>query len=265
MTALARHPDLALRNQRMLLAAAGVTAAVEVASLAGLLPNIPIGGLHLSASLLPALALVAVLGGRLMGHTDDVHAEIVFWAAALLGLLAVSSQFAKLGQGATVAAVLGASLDEELVYRLAIPLVLTAALTGWGLSGHRARIVGFVVAGGWFVLLPGHRAQIGDVAQALPFLAFATLAALVVYRSGSVLAVVAIHACTDLFNLLALQHRLGPVPRSAGLGALFILLVMAYGLSHPRLAGSTTAVAGPRSRCRPPAPRRRRAWPTMSR
>ncbi len=234
MTKPIARPALPVRTQRLLLVVASVTVLTEVASLLNLLPGIPVGRYELSASVVPALLLVPVLGSRLFGKTYDVHAEVVFWAAASIALFAVAIQFIKLGDWLTVPAIFGAALDEELVYRLAVPLVISAALVGWGVRAHRARVIGFVIAGLWFVSLPGHRMQMGSLAEALPFLGFATLAALVVYRSGSVFALVAVHACTDFFNILAIQHHIGPTARALGLAALFTLLVMSYGAPRPR-------------------------------
>ncbi len=230
------RPDLGPLGQRALIAGAATTVLTEIAHLFGWLPSITVGGYGLSPSLVPAALLIALLGRRLVGRAGDPYAEVVFWAAALLALLAVGITFVRIGEASTVLAVLGASVDEEVVYRLALPLVVTLALAGWGLRSDRARVGGFVVAGVCFALLPGHRAQMSHLGDALPFLAFAALASVVVYRSGSVLAVIAIHAATDLCNLLALQNRMGPDARVAILLALFVLLVLAYGKPARRRA-----------------------------
>ncbi len=213
---------------------AGAVVVVEVLQLGGLVGSFELAGYGLSPSIVPALLFLPVLGRRLLGRSLDAHTEVVYWAAVSLALAAVATAFVRLGDGTSVLAVLIAATDEELVYRLAVPLVVSLVLVRWGARPTSARALGFAAAGLWFVLLPGHRAQMSHVADALPFLAFAALAALVVYRSGSVVAVIAIHACTDLCNILTLGHQLGNGARTGILLALFLLLVMAYGSPSSR-------------------------------
>lgn len=225
------------RRQRALLVAALVTALVEVARLAGALPGLTVGRIGLSPSLLPALIVGVLLGRRSLGRPGGLGATRPFWAAVAVGGTLGVALTVRAGHASDVAGVLGSAFDEELVYRFAVPAVATAVLLALRLRVRPARVGGFALAGLWFVLLPGHRAQMDDLASTLAFLAFATLAAVVVYRSGSLLAAGATHAVLNLFTLLALGGEVGEAPRGLVVGCLLVLLVAAYGTRQPVAMG----------------------------
>ncbi len=226
------------RRQRAVLVAALVTALVELAGLAELLPGLTVGRIGLSPALLPALVVGVLLGRRWLGRPAVLAATRLFWAAVAVGGALGAALTAQAGHAADVAGVLVSAFGEELVYRFAVPAVATAVLLALRLPARPARVGGFVVAGLWFVLLPGHRAQMDDLASTLAFLAFATLAAVVVYRSGSLLAAGATHVVLNLFTLLAFDGDLGGVQRGVLVGYLLVLLVAAYGTRRPVEVGA---------------------------
>ena len=100
------------------------------------------------------------------------------------------------------AALSAAAFDEELVYRLAIPAVIAAALRLGNVRPNAARIAGLLGAGIWFCLLPGHLDQVSSPAGFVPYVSFAALSAFVVYRSGSILPVAVAHAISNILTFL---------------------------------------------------------------
>jgi hypothetical protein len=235
--ALDRPPGTDRRLFVLLLAA--VTVAVEVAGLTGAIPYIEVGRIILSPSLIPALVLAIACGDRLLGRARTRPAATAFWMAAGLAFVLGAVLYLRTDYPADVPGLILAALDEELVYRLAIPAVLALLLRAVKVSPPLARLAGFVVAGVWFVLLPGHRDQMDTVASVVPFIAFAGLSAVMVYRSGSVLAMATAHAVSNLLTILVWTEDVQQGARSAVLGSLLILMVFAYG--HTRRYVETDA------------------------
>lgn len=219
-----------LSNRRTLvLGLAGITMLVEILDIAQLVPSLPVGGLNLSLSLLPAMALALACGSRLLGRSAFRRAAVVFWVlvAVLLPLLAI--RFWQHGRLELVPALIFAALDEELVYRLAIPAVIAAALRLGNVRPNAARITGLAVAAFWFCLLPGHLEQVNSPAGFLPYLSFAGLSALIVYRSGSILPMAVGHAISNLLTFLMFGAAVTADARSFAMASVLCLLVLAYG------------------------------------
>jgi hypothetical protein len=219
-----------LASRRMLvLALSGLTALVEVADIMGAIPSIPIGGLNLSASLLPALALGLACGSRLLGRSTIRRAAIGFWVSCGVLLPALAFAYLREGRIELFPALVLAALNEELVYRLAIPAVVAAALRLGNVRPNAARIAGLAFAGLWFCLLPGHLDQVSSPAGLAPYIGFATLSAIIVYRSGSILPMAIGHAISNLLTVLMWREAVPADARSAGLACVLALLVLAYG------------------------------------
>lgn len=218
----------------MLLAAA--TVVTELAGLAGWIPNIDIGRIVVSMSVVPAAVLAAALGHHVLGRTAREHAAIAFWACAAVAVLACAVAYRSLDHATDLPGLVLATADEELVYRCAVPAVVALLLCLAGVRRSRAWIFGFAVAGVWFVALPGHRAQWDNAFSILAFAAFAALMAFVVYRSGSVAAAALAHLCADLLTILVWNDVVARPQRSAVLGVVLVLLVLAYGPT-PRRTG----------------------------
>ena len=216
-------------RRRMVLTMALFTTMVEIASIANLVPSIPLGSLDLPLSAIPALGLAVACGERLLGRSTIRGAAIGYWVliAATLPVLAIL--FARNGRFGLFVGLLGASVSEELVYRLAIPAVLATVFRVGRVSPNRARIAGLGLAGLWFVLLPGHREQMHSVASALPFVAFALFSALLVYRSGSVLPMAFGHAVVNMLTVLMWNEAVAADARGMGLACTLGLLLVAYG------------------------------------
>ncbi|QXC59918.1 hypothetical protein KSP35_16265 [Aquihabitans sp. G128] len=216
-------------RRRLVLLMAAFTTAVEVASISGAVPNIPFGSLDLPLSIIPALGLAVACGERLLGRSTQRGAAIVYWLAICVLLPVLAVVYARDGRIELFTSLTVASMSEELVYRLAIPAVIGVVLRFVGLRPDRARVASLAFAGLWFVLLPGHREQMHSLGTALPFVAYAALAALIVYRSGSVLPMAVGHAVINLLTVLVWSESVAADARGTGLACTLGLLVLAYG------------------------------------
>lgn len=216
-------------RRTLVLALAGITTLTEIASFGGLIPTIPMGGLDLSASLIPALLLGLACGSRLLGRSTVRRAAIVFWVVAAVMIPVLAVLYWQTGRLELVPTLILAALDEELVYRLAIPAVIAAALRLGNVRPNAARIAGLVGAAIWFCLLPGHLEQMQGVAGFVPFAAFAGLSAFIVYRSGSILPMAIGHAISNLLAVLVFRNAMPADARSLGLATVLCLLVLAWG------------------------------------
>lgn len=216
-------------RRRLVLVMAVATTLAEIASIGGWLPLIPVATLHIPLSFLPALGLAAVCGERLLGRSASRRRAVVYWVFVGAALAITAGLYIRSGHAALWVGLVGASANEELVYRLAIPAVIAAVLRLGRVRVDVARITSLALAGLWFVLLPGHREQMGSVAGALPFVAFAALAAFVVYRSGSILPMAAGHAISNLLTFLVWGDAATTDARSMGVAFVLCLLVLAYG------------------------------------
>ena len=224
------NAEVTRRSRRpLVLGLAALTVAVEVGSYANVVPSVEISHLRISTSIVPGLALALACGGRLLGRSTTRRASAAYWLAIIVVLSGLAVGFAGLHGSGAVPGLVVAAFDEELVYRLAVPAVVALLLRQARVPDQRARLAGFVVAGLWFVLLPGHRVQMATPTEALPFLAFATLSAVLVYRSGSILPMAVAHAATNLMTILMWNEVLPKDARSAMLGSILVLLALAYG------------------------------------
>lgn len=235
------HKVLTHDRQRLVLLLALAVGVVEVAGLLHILPRVDVGRISLSPSVVPAFAILVLVGARLLGRSGDVTASRAFWSAAGFGVLFGTVLLARSGHAIDAPAVIVASFNEELVYRFAVPAVVAVILLAVGAPLRWAQIGGFVVAGTWFVLLPGHLAQMDGLATTASFAGFAALAALVVYRSGSIIASGVVHTVVNLLTILSLGGQLTMIERGLAGACLMGLFAAAYGL--PRL--SSPAVVGP--------------------
>jgi hypothetical protein len=177
-------------------------------------------------------------GARLLGRSAIRRAAAGFWIASGLLLLVLGGLYVRDGRfGAFFPALVAAALGEELIYRLAIPAVIAAALRAGNVRPTAARVAGLAGAALWFVLLPGHREQITTPAGILPFVAFAGLSAFIVFRSGSVLPLAVGHAISNLLTVLMWREAVPADARSVGLASVLGLLVLAYGQFRPITVG----------------------------
>jgi len=235
-------PLTRVRQQEVLLAALAVVV-LEIGVLVGVLPYLTIGRAIMPVSVLAAGVVLLLLGRRAFGRrTTPGHTE-PFWVAATIGLAFGAVLLARAHHLIDVVGIGIAAMGEEVVYRFAVPALVAAVLVALKVSTRPARIAGYAVGATWFVLLPWHRAQMTDATQVLPFIAFAALAALVAYRSGSIAATGAVHTVLNMLTVLVYGGDVSRLTRSLALACLLILLVATYGVLSAKRPVPTIAPA----------------------
>ena len=240
VTALRPPAPLSRDRQRAVLMAALLTVLVEIAVLLGVFPYLNIGRSTMPISVFSSAVVLALLGRRAFGHrARPGHAE-PFWLAAIVGITFGAVMLDHTHNLLDVPGIAIAALGEEVVYRFAVPVLVASILVSLKVRTQPARVIGYAVGATWFVLLPWHRAQMNDAAQVLPFIAFAALAAVVAYRSGSILATGAVHTVMNMLTVLTYTGDISRVTRSAALGCLLVLLISTYGLRRTTAAPTTT-------------------------
>lgn len=229
-----RIPLIATKAGReLVLAAAVATMVVEMASLKFSL-GIPIGGLEVSASTLPMLAVIALLGTRGVGMPQDTDRVIPFWIAMCAGLGLGFALFARTGDALDVVGLIVAATNEEVVYRFAVPLVITTALMVVKVPVVPARFVGYAAAGLWWILLPGHQMQMETAAAAGTYVAFAIISALVVSRSRALIPMSIAHCVLNIITFAQLRGDITVGSRMALAGCLLFLLVGTFAWPEKR-------------------------------
>jgi hypothetical protein len=221
------HPE-----RRLVLAAMAMTVLAEVVVL--LLRHEAVlwfGNIPVSLSLIPSAVLLFAVGPRrLMGHRLWTERPLAFWFAGLVALAgSIAVYLTAWGSVVDVVGLVAVGLNEELVYRFAAPVVIAAGLARAGLWPDHARTIGYVIAGIWFVFLPGHVAQMHSLGAVFAYVAFATVLGVVVMRSGSVLAAALVHTIANLLTFGLWGGSIEPTSRALLLGSVLGLFVIAFG------------------------------------
>jgi hypothetical protein len=213
------------RTGRMLvLTLATVTMVVEMGSLLARV-NVDIGSFTLSASVVPSVLLLVFLGARSVGEARDRDRLVPFWIAMVAGLGLGATLFSRTGDLVDVGALLVAATNEEMVFRFAVPVVAATGLMVMRVPPTAARVVGYLAAGTWWVLLPGHQEQVANAANLATYVAFAVISALVVARSRALIPMAVAHC---VLNIITIAHERGDITagsRSALSACLLFLLV----------------------------------------
>jgi membrane protease YdiL (CAAX protease family) len=194
-----------------------------------------LGRVPVSPALPLGFLLAAMIGLKRLGldrANRRAWREFLIVGTAVLIYSAVSYAVS-IGGTAEAFGLVIAALGEELVYRLAVIVVvgaLCARLLGrdwrnaseWGLApGLIALLVGSVV----FSLLPGHVAQMSDALHALPFASLGLVLGYAVLRTGALIPATIVHALLNLVTLAVLAGHMSVSSRGAlSAAALFALL-----------------------------------------
>jgi membrane protease YdiL (CAAX protease family) len=197
----------------------------------GLMGRVPI-----SPALPLGLLLAAMVGFRRLGAD---RANGYAWHEFLIGagialLFGVIIYSVQIHGSAEAFGLMVAALGEELVYRLAVLIVvgvLCAALLGrnwrnaedWGTGPG---IVAIAAAGVVFAFLPGHVAQMSDTLHAVPFVSLGIVLGYVVLRTGALLPAAVVHALLNLATIAADSGH-APVALRTGLSAAALLALLA--------------------------------------
>jgi membrane protease YdiL (CAAX protease family) len=195
-----------------------------------------LGRVPISPALPLGLLLAALVGFRRLGvDRPNGWAWREFLIAAGISLMfGVVLYGVRIGGFPEAFGLVIAALGEELVYRLAVLLVVgvvCAAALGrnwrnaedWGTGPGVAAIA---AAGIVFALLPGHVAQMSDTLHAVPFVSLGIVLGYVVLRTGALLPAAVVHALLNLATIAAVSGH-APVLLRSGLAAAALLALLA--------------------------------------
>src|SRR5215470_4660617 len=218
---------------------AGITVAVDVGTAWADVSLGSLGVVPVSPALPLGVALAALVGFRRLGLD---RANLEAWREFLLfGVAAMGFgvyQFAQHGAFADAVGLIVGALGEELVYRLAVLVLvgsLTAALLGrnWRNAEDWGAVPG--VVGLVFSLLPGHVAQMNDALHALPFACLGLILGYAVLRTGALFPATVVHALLNLTTIAALRGDVAIPLRGALSAVALVALVLATIVAGIRL------------------------------
>ena len=206
-----------------------------------------LGRVPISPALPLGVALALMVGLRRLGldpANRRAWREFLLIGGAALATAVCSYSISIGGTHEAVGLVL-AALGEELVYRLAVVVVVgvvAARLLGrswrnsedWGLGPG---IVALLAGGLIFALLPGHVAQMNGALTALPFASLGVVLGYAVLRTGALLPAVVVHA---FLNIVTIAVIVGEV--SAGLRAGLAVAALVALVSGTVVAGQRLGI-----------------------
>lgn len=191
------------------------------------------------------LVLVAMVGWRRLGLDRTNLAAwreflVIGGAALLFGVWQYSVHLA--GFGEAMGLVL-AALDEELVYRLAVLILVgstVARLSGrnwrnaedWGVGPG---LVAILASGLVFTVLPGHVAQMSDALHALPFACLGIVLGYAMLRTGALLPATVVHALLNLATIAAFSGEISSELRTSLAATALLALVLGTVVAGRRL------------------------------
>lgn len=229
------------RSDALVAVAAVVVAATIVAVWRGEVLR-PWAGPGFTPVLPLSIGLGLLVGSRHLGlRRRDRRAWAPTFGLLATALAVTAATFvAQVGPPTEAFAFLVGALEEELVFRLALPLAtggITALVLGrpgadparWGTA---PRVVALVTAGIAFVVMPGHLDQMDHLLAAIPFAATALLFTYVVLRTGALLPGVLAHAALNLATACFLAGAI-----SRPLWSLAVVVVLAAYARGSEVAG----------------------------
>ena len=215
-----------------------------------------LGRVPISPTLGLEVLLVALVGWRRLGlDRTNLDAWREFLAVSGAALLFGVIQYSKyIGGFAEAMGLVLAAFDEEIVYRLAVLIVVgatVAKLTGrnwrnsedWGVA---AGLVAIIAAGAVFTVLPGHVAQMSDTLHALPFVCLGMVLGYAMLRTGALLPAVVVHALLNLATIAAFTGEMSLGLRTTLSAVALVALVLATMVAGRRLGILRRVPAGER-------------------
>jgi membrane protease YdiL (CAAX protease family) len=136
-----------------------------------------------------------------------------------------------------------AAFDEELVYRLAVMILVGAVcakLAGrnWRNSedwGVLPGVTAILASGLVFSFLPGHVAQMTDTLHALPFVCLGMVLGYAVLRTGALFPAAVVHALLNLATIAAFSGEISKALRTSLAATALVALVLGTVLAGRRL------------------------------
>ena len=228
-----------------ILVVAGLTVVIDVGTAWADIGFGHLGRVSVSPAIPLGLLLAVMVGLRRLGLD---RANLMAWreflvvsgTALVFGLIQYSTNLGGTNEAFGLAV---AALGEELVYRLAVLILVGAACAAiagrnwrnaedWGVGPG---IIALVAAGLVFTLLPGHVAQMSDGLHALPFACLGVVLGYAVLRTGALLPAAVVHAVLNLATIAALQGQVAPLVRGALAATALVTLVLATVVAGVRL------------------------------
>jgi Type II CAAX prenyl endopeptidase Rce1-like len=228
----------------MLLVAA-ITVAVDVGTAWADISLGSLGRVPVSPALPLGILLACMVGLRRLGLD---HANLRAWREFLIvgGFVLIFgiwrySMYVHGGREAL--GLILAALGEELVYRLAVLILVGAAcakLLGrnwrnaedWGVVPG---LVALLAAGLVFTLLPGHVAQMSDTLHALPFACLGVVLGYAVLRTGALFPATVVHSLLNIATIAAVAGTMSPALRTGLAASALIALVLGTTVAGMRL------------------------------
>lgn len=195
-----------------------------------------LGRVPVSPSLPLAALLVAMVGWRRLGlDRRNLWAwrEFLVVSGAVL-FFGVWQYSIRVGGSREALGLVVAAFDEEMVYRLAV-LILVGSLCA-KLAGNNWRhtedwgvvpgVIAVFASGMVFAVLPGHVAQMSDSLHALPFVALGIVLGYAVLRTGALFPAAVVHALLNLATIAAWAGAISLPLRTALAAAALVALVL---------------------------------------
>jgi CAAX prenyl protease-like protein len=225
-----------------IVALALVTVVVDVGTAWANISMGSLGRVPISPALPLGILLAVLVGLRRLGlDPANRRAWREFLAVSSVALVYAGWSYAvKIGGPAESVGLIIAALGEELVYRLAVLIVVGVAVAAvlrrpWRNAEDWGAIPGIValLAGGLvFSLLPGHIAQMNGALTALPFASLGVVLGYAVLRTGALLPAAVVHA---FLNIATIAVIVGDV--SVGMRTLFAFVALVALVSGTTVAG----------------------------
>jgi hypothetical protein len=212
-----------------------VTVVVDVATAWADVPMGYLGRVPTSPALPLGILLAAMVGFRRLGlDAANRRAWREFLLVSGVALLWATFRYAEtIGGTREAVGLVLAALGEELVYRLAVLIVVGAAVAK--LTGHNWRnaedwgpvagVTALIAGGAIFTVLPGHVAQMNSALTALPFASLGVVLGYAVLRTGALFPAVVVHAFLNIATIAVLAGEVSAEMRTALAIAALVALV----------------------------------------
>ena len=218
---------------------------LEIATLVGAIPPmITVGFVSVSWAAPPAvLAFIPGAASSRIAHRP-MHSGETLLMVALLGLLLASCLlYAQFGGGVVAGWIFMAVGVEEVLYRLALPAIFTAAMLRLGYPETHSLIAALIISATIFVLMPGHVVQIAGLGAFLEIICFSALMSYAMWVGRLFLPVVAAHATVDYLTFAMHHGDLSAIERGTGV-ATTLGLMTAFALVRREVALPSQAPLG---------------------
>ena len=214
-----------------------------------------LGRVPVSPTLPLGVLLVAMVGWRRLGlDRRNLWAwrEFLVVSGGVL-LFGVWQYSIRVGGSREALGLVIAAFDEEMVYRLAV-LILVGSFCA-KVSGHNWRhtedwgvvpgVVAVFASGVVFAVLPGHVAQMSDTLHALPFVCLGIVLGYAVLRTGALFPAAVVHSLLNLATIAAWAGAISLPLRTALAAAALVALVLGTVVAGRRMGIYRKMPVGP--------------------